>query len=485
LIKEEDPKSDLEDEEVGTNPNPSRRLFGFHISKSKPGDESDHSNVVDESNNKGTNGEIKSVNKITSVQNPSNGEVEQSFLGFIVPYEVHERYSEAPTRCLASKIKKPFGRCNQGKKLSYPSLPNFDKYYQEKKYDDLLRLIKDFAKNALCNQHCTTANHEQRMGVLEKHFEWLSNTKRHDGPTPPINSGEFESWIKAISDSTAANVKAGPTHTIKSGFISAGFSHGTTSSVELGGLRRTDSIPLKVVESWQPQSTYGRPANNAIFDVIWRVLTPADRKSGYIYAFTHHSSPGLRKIGYSKNVLTRQKQWDASCRRHHVYKPLPDDGGVLHARRVEKLIHAELKDFRKRAECDQCKRRHCEWFEVSEEHLEKVFLKWKDWIEQRPYEQDFGDIWRLKSAMIANLKKDCEPLQPEILSSQQSYLLDSTVQQDLKLKSGKEEPKNMERRSGIADTQKAHLRLGPIVEQEEPRASMWYERLKFVWGGNV
>lgn len=465
LLKKEDPENGHEDEEVGRNPNPLRRLFQ-DILESKPTNEkddinagldikdiSDDSTVKIKSKKMGQKGEIKGITESTSLQKRSNGLPGHPLLGFIIPFDVHERYSEAPTTCVACKVRKPYERCKQrrapkGDVLGkvFLSLPNCCKYYRERKYDELWNIIKDFVEIALCPSHCNTAMDERRMGALEIYLKRLSNNKEHANPpdvTPSFTTSEFERWMEAVSGSTGADSTIGATSTVKSSVNSINAYDDTTLSPTFAPPRRMDSYRLEIIGSGQPKSTKGKPISEAIFNVIWQVLTPRAQDSGFIYVLTHHSTPGYRKIGYSNNVERRRKQWDLDCGRHHARESLPEDGYVLHARRVEKLIHAELKDVRMKAKCDRCEAGHCEWFEVTEEHLRKVFVKWKTWINQRPYAQDVGSIWRLNADMIAHLKKDCEPLKIE---------------------------KNIKRRSGMAGTIKVEAStrpqspLGPILE---------------------
>ncbi|KAF1953036.1 DUF1766-domain-containing protein [Byssothecium circinans] len=250
---------------------------------------------------------------------------------------------------------------------------------------------------------------KHRMGALETYLERLSNNKEQANTpdvTPSFTTSEFEKWMEAVSGSTGAASATGATSTVKSNVNSTNAYHNTTLSPTFTPPRRMDSYRLEITGSGQPKSTIGKHVNEAIFNAIWQVLTPRAQESGFIYVLRHYSNPDYRKIGYSNNVKRRRKQWDSDCGRHHAQDSLPEDGYVLHAGRVEKIIHAELKDVRMRAQCDRCKARHCEWFKVTEEDLREVFEKWKRWINQRPYTEGIGSIWRLRADMIAHLEKD-------------------------------------------------------------------------------
>ncbi|KAJ4301288.1 hypothetical protein N0V90_003379 [Kalmusia sp. IMI 367209] len=438
LSKRED---GYEDEELSGNRKASRRLFQDKLeSEPKNGREdidagldikdiNDSSTVKINGKKKGQKDKTKGISKNTSVQKRSNALPEYPLLGFIIPFDVHERYSEASGICVACKIKKPYERCKQRRASKgnvlpnvFLSLRNCGKYYRKRKYDKLWNLITDFVETALCHSHCNTAMDKSRMGAVKIYLERLSNNKEHtDPPGNTFTTSEFERWIEAISGSTGADSTIGATSTVKSNANSNNAYDDTRLPPIFAPPRRTDSYRLEIIGSGQPKSTIGIPTNEAIFKAIWQVLTPRGKDSG---------NPNYRKIGFSKNAERRKTQWDADCGRHHDCEPLPEKGYVFHARRVEKLIHAELKDVRMRANCDRCERGHCEWFEVTKEHLTKVFVKWQTWIKKKPYEQDVGSIWSLKADMTSCLKEVCEPLKLE----------------------------NKERRSGMAQTIKVEVR---------------------------
>ncbi|KAF2279942.1 DUF1766-domain-containing protein [Westerdykella ornata] len=403
-VSKEDSESGHEDEEFGKNPKPSRRLFQ-NIPGSKP---------TNENKDNGAGPEIK-----------SDGLRESSLLGFIIPFDVHKRYSEARTTCVATTVKKPYKRCEKRRapkedvlQNAFLSLRNCFTYYQERRYDEFWNILENFVTTALCHSHRKTAMKERKMEAVEAYIKRLSNDKKHatlPDVTPCFTTSEFEAWIEAISDSIGADPETGATSTIKSNVNLKDADHKTTLSptFDRPPPLRTDSYPLEIIGLWQPKKTIGMPVNEAIFEVIWRTWRPKKQENGFIYVLAHHSRPGYRKIGYSKDSGTRRGRWDADCDRHHAEVSLPENGYVLHAERVEKLIHAELKDVRVKVKCDRCNREHTEWFKVTEEHLRKVFEKWKEWIQQHPYTQGVGKIWMLKADMIAHLEKDCEPVKLE------------------------------------------------------------------------
>jgi hypothetical protein len=92
---------------------------------------------------------------------------------------------------------------------------------------------------------------------------------------------------------------------------------------------------------------------------------------------------------------------------------------VPHVKRVEMLVHAELRDVRyKEVGCKgpKCGRTHKEWFEVDVEHAKKVVGKWSDWVIGKPYEEPKRGRkkWVLKGSVVEEeIEKLVEPLERE------------------------------------------------------------------------
>ncbi|KAL9010259.1 MAG: hypothetical protein Q9173_004791 [Seirophora scorigena] len=117
------------------------------------------------------------------------------------------------------------------------------------------------------------------------------------------------------------------------------------------------------------------------------------------------SSNILLKIGRASNVQRRMNEWTRQCGyslrliRYYPYLPssvpsstAPDPPAsprkVLHAHKVERLIHLELAGKRVRRDCDVCGKEHREWFEVSGDRqgvkaVDEVVRRWVRWAEGR------------------------------------------------------------------------------------------------------
>ncbi len=159
----------------------------------------------------------------------------------------------------------------------------------------------------------------------------------------------------------------------------------------------TSASRIPVFRPYQPQVSRNRSVFEALNRKVTQTLTSNDMTRGFIYVFWEPQTSDYVKIGYTRNIYARLGQWRNECRRNYTFHPATSTvrGAVIpHAQRVEQLIHTELKDHRKMIQCcSGCGRVHDEWFDVSGEHVAKVFRKWRDWIEQEPYA--FDPDWNL------------------------------------------------------------------------------------------
>jgi hypothetical protein len=145
---------------------------------------------------------------------------------------------------------------------------------------------------------------------------------------------------------------------------------------------------------------------------------PKRTDHGYIYMYWFEGNFGYVKIGYTNNLDARKKAWVKKCGHNltYVYPKKEGQSMIPHAKRTERLIHAELKDVRFRETACPCGRRHREWFEVSHNFATKVVEKWTTWMSQANYEQVPGgerDEWRLKKTVTEQeIQRMCEPIVP-------------------------------------------------------------------------
>ena len=137
---------------------------------------------------------------------------------------------------------------------------------------------------------------------------------------------------------------------------------------------------------------------------------PASEDGGYIYIFKSKADafPGPRyvKIGKTKQIPERRRrQWELQCNFEAIHVKDDKDKRFVHYHAVEKIIHAELYNKRRKYLCNECKKfhyfklgknsskstqtEHGEWFEISEDEALQVVNKWRDWvIDNEPYRPD-------------------------------------------------------------------------------------------------
>ena len=134
---------------------------------------------------------------------------------------------------------------------------------------------------------------------------------------------------------------------------------------------------------------------------------------GYLYVYWNEATFGVRKIGFtSGNVGDRLKKWEKDCR-HVAIEQYRSPCKVRHAERVEKLVHAELSDFRVfEPVCRSCSKSHKEWFKgVDLPFIVKKIEAWSQWISEEPYEK-VDNQWCLTekgkdSIPTAMVRKSC------------------------------------------------------------------------------
>ena len=130
---------------------------------------------------------------------------------------------------------------------------------------------------------------------------------------------------------------------------------------------------------------------------ISKPLLPSDIASGWLYVYWNRANFGFVKIGYTNTgVDQRLKKWTSQCKHDAVLLDC-SDRRIPHVRRLEHIVHAEVKDFRYyERNCPGCHRNHDEWFQLpSNLSREEIISKWTKWMLTEPYEEIQG-VWQLK-----------------------------------------------------------------------------------------
>lgn len=143
--------------------------------------------------------------------------------------------------------------------------------------------------------------------------------------------------------------------------------------------------------------------------------------AGLIYMYSIQGSFGYVKIGYTaRAVETRLAEWQTTCKHtpHLIFPKSPEEQTIIpYVRRVEALIHAELRHCRVRELQCLCKeinaygrqKQHIEWFEVDVDRAKEVAMRWSEWMRSDPYEEITPQRWVLRAEHRANIDELARP----------------------------------------------------------------------------
>lgn len=133
--------------------------------------------------------------------------------------------------------------------------------------------------------------------------------------------------------------------------------------------------------------------------------------NGFVYIYQVPGNDHLVKIGFTtRTIALRHDEWKKDCHREPVVLyPAAGTaaGAVPHAHRLERLVHAELREKQTRVYCERCDKPHREWFAVKADEAIAVVEKWTRWIRGRPYEKRetrAGVKWYLREEESKRLK---------------------------------------------------------------------------------
>lgn len=130
-----------------------------------------------------------------------------------------------------------------------------------------------------------------------------------------------------------------------------------------------------------------------IAEVLRQDIKRSETWHGCIYAFKAKDDPqgsDYVKIGVTASVEDRMKEHKICYGVCELIFPPKDEQLVLfeHAKRVERLIHAELVEQALQVACPKgLHRSHGEWFHVDGKHAIAVIRKWCEWMRSSPYEE--------------------------------------------------------------------------------------------------
>ena len=281
------------------------------------------------------------------------------------------------------------------------------------RYDTMIQYIESLVQTTMCRTHQNVALKQLKAGARIDQLQMLLV-----GITDLLSEDrrDVDQWLDAISNPDVSTKHVEPPS------IPPKSSSCVTVSLKMAPRPRTKSnsaLP-KVQTSYSlkfrpflERITMDLPVYEALQQEIQEPLKPSDHSEGFIYIFWDKKHFGKVKIGRTNNLARRLKDWNSKCKRVHSYLSMDDRSqeDMPHVRRVERLIHTELKECREQRQCEGCGKTHIEWFRENEVHAVKVARKWQEWIMQNPYMLDEKtQLWVLKPEMVDTLEEVCQPV---------------------------------------------------------------------------
>lgn len=163
-------------------------------------------------------------------------------------------------------------------------------------------------------------------------------------------------------------------------------------------------------QAYHQEAISARVVAHSIFAVMKNQLKgKADLGEGRIYSLYMPDHPGFIKIGRTTQAIMKRRDQIQRCVEFKLHSANDDDHcPIPNHGRVENLIHAELRNYRRCFTCAVCKQKpkleerkgekprekrhdcdglkiHGEWFEIDQAKAFKVIGRWKDWISMAPY----------------------------------------------------------------------------------------------------
>jgi hypothetical protein len=282
-------------------------------------------------------------------------------------------------RCCNNKVAKALRKVTSDIKERILSEPSFE---------DRSALLQQFIENCCCKRF-----HRKRVIdtplARELHQKWESELR--GPPSPPVRSSEDPPL--AARTTTPASPRGSGVGSPVAVVAAPSKPNSRYWPRSDGPESEAAGSSLETKEGTSPREFEPIKKKHTLVDILFKALSPTkDWLTGYLYAFSRLSSPGMIKIGYTEvGVESRLRGWEYTCR----YKPVLVHcvRNVPHVFRVESLVHHELlPHWRRELNCKHnraCHRQHQEWFEcivkIAAGSMER-FSRWMTIAE--PYDAD-------------------------------------------------------------------------------------------------
>ncbi|KAJ8111738.1 hypothetical protein OPT61_g5739 [Boeremia exigua] len=328
----------------------------------------------------------------------------RKILEHILPFELRARLSQTPNKCVATQVRAK-GSCPWKRRGSLSMvemhLAHIRLCVDNNDYFALPGHIENLVKVVTCTRHQKVALADDIRQPRMQALRDLMVDLPHQHMETVTGLGE---WLKAISNDTEPASAPGLTSSLR---LHMNWNSGSTTSSSTGdtvAFQTSKFIPYRATQSSALAITM------ALKSQIIAPLTKHDRKYGFIYMFWNQQSFGMIKIGRTNNLTRRLAEWNRQCKIDHQYCQQGVFQEIPHVPRIERLMHAELINYRRTSECDGCGRNHKEWFDIDEAKARKVYQKWHNWIVQKPYARDQNGNWTIRAEMRASVAEVCTPV---------------------------------------------------------------------------
>ncbi|VTT71730.1 unnamed protein product [Fusarium fujikuroi] len=159
------------------------------------------------------------------------------------------------------------------------------------------------------------------------------------------------------------------------------------------------------------QITFAKEPQSPMKKLLLRSLKEGETKNGgniylYTYSESYHDAHPYIKIGFSQDVSKRMRGWKYKC--GYDVKVL-GEFPAEHYAKVEKIVHAQLWNQRKREKGCACNVCHQEWFKVDAMTASKIIALWTGWMRREPYDEEgtILDKWRVRIEGLDMADPDC------------------------------------------------------------------------------
>ncbi|KAH1365460.1 hypothetical protein KXX14_006095 [Aspergillus fumigatus] len=337
---------------------------------------------------KGRSSEDGTVNAVLTVLSihkaPPSSEAGNSTLKSlcsIIPLDIRERLREDDQRCPAQTVKGV--RCKVRHRANVPIIVQYLDSLTTIKPSEVLQCLKNLSKVALCplaHQRVARRELDAWKTDIDKLCD-IQQDQEHVASHTNYRLFALANWINTLSggESFSERVEAASPPTSQ------------------------ESIPSNILQvftliqkfaPYVPKACAGLSVSEALEKLLLKPLMKSEiERVGSVYVYWQPGNFGHLKIGFSNDISKRVKEWSTKCRKPmEVYFPKRGSDEehlqVSHVCRVEKLVHTELKNYRRIEEkCPGCGGNHIEWFEVSRQLAIAVVRKWTAWMQTSPYEE--------------------------------------------------------------------------------------------------